>query len=354
MILRTKGRAKTPLLHGRPKSKQQLEREVEQGLQRIAELQAGQQEAARLAQALRESEEKLRGFLERSHDGIVLIDETGAIAQWNRAQEQITGLKRDEVLGKPLLDIQFRLAPSERRTPEAYQKLKVEMAQYLKTGEAPWVNQSLEKEVQREDGTRRIIQSLTFPIKTDNGYVAGGISRDITVRNRVEEALSESEERFRRIVEAVPSVLRIVDADGRNIYVSPNCEQITGYTAQELERTLTWCVHPDDEQRAREAFERSVREGRGTTDFEYKAVKKDGEIWYATSSWSPVTDKDGKLDGFVVQTVDITARRQTEEALRESERRYRQLAEENARLLEQAVRAVRERSQEDNLPRQEG
>ncbi|MCL4500001.1 MAG: PAS domain S-box protein, partial [Chloroflexi bacterium] len=77
-------------------------------------------ERKRAEEALRQSEEKLRRFIEYSEDGIVLIDQEGTIVEWNRAQERIVGLKRDEVMGQPIWDIQFGLVPEEKRTPEYY------------------------------------------------------------------------------------------------------------------------------------------------------------------------------------------------------------------------------------------
>jgi PAS domain S-box-containing protein len=130
-----------------------------------------------------------------------------------------------------------------------------------------------------------------------------------TERRRAEEALRESEERFRTIVETAPSLLLITDAKGNNIYVSPNCEGITGYTQEELQGQVVWWVHEDDTPRAKEVYDRTFREGVGCKGLEYKAVKKNGELWYASSSWEPFKDAKGKLEGVVFQTTDITKRK---------------------------------------------
>ena len=128
-------------------------------------------------------------------------------------------------------------------------------------------------------------------------------------------ALAESEERFRSIVETALSLLHITDARGNNLYVSPNCEEIVGYTQEELQGTLRWWVHEDDTPRARELFARIFREGVGGRDFEYKAVKKNGVVWYASSSWEPLWDEEGKFKGIVMQTIDISERKRAEEKL---------------------------------------
>ena len=91
--------------------------------------------------------------------------------------------------------------------------------------------------------------------------------------------------------------------------------------------TMQWWVHEDDGARAKEVFERTFREASGGKDFEYKAVKKNGELWYASSSWETLKNSDGLLKGVVMQTVDITERKQGEEKLRASEERFRTIFE---------------------------
>jgi len=139
--------------------------------------------------------------------------------------------------------------------------------------------------------------------------------QEIAERKQAEEALRESEELFRTIVDAAPSLLMITDAKGNNIYVGPNCEQFVGYTQEELQEETRWWVHEDDTPRTKKTIDNAFREKMGSRDFEYKAVKKDGESWYASSSWEPFIDKEGKFKGFVLQTIDITSRKRAEEQL---------------------------------------
>lgn len=142
-----------------------------------------------------------------------------------------------------------------------------------------------------------------------------GLTRDISERKLAEKAMQESEERFRTIVETAPSLLMITDAKGNNLYVSPNCEEITGYTQEELQGELLWWVHEDDAQRAKELFAHTFRNGVGYKNFEYKIVKKNEGMRHVSSSWEPLKDEEGEFEGIVFQTIDITERKQAEEAL---------------------------------------
>ncbi len=142
------------------------------------------------------------------------------------------------------------------------------------------------------------------------------LEKEILEHKRAGEAIRKSEELFRTIVETAPSLLIICDTKGNNIYVSPNCEEIFGYTQEELQAEPIWWVHEDDTPRAKHLYDRTFSKGVGYKDFEYKAVKKNGELLYASSSWEPLRNAEGKFKGIVFQTIDITDRVRAQEALK--------------------------------------
>jgi len=146
-------------------------------------------EAKIAEEALLESEEKFRGIVEQSSDGIVLVDREGVIVEWNRAQEKIVGIKRRDALGKFLWDVQFDLAVEEMRTPQTYESLKRMILDAKGTEEAEWFEHAYENEIQRPDGQRRIIESVVFPIRTREGNMMGSIIRDVTETKQSEDEL---------------------------------------------------------------------------------------------------------------------------------------------------------------------
>ncbi|HEC21311.1 MAG TPA: GAF domain-containing protein, partial [Chloroflexi bacterium] len=146
----------------------------------------------RIEQALRESEEKFRNLIEQSLDGIVLVDEQGTIIEWNRGQEQITGIPQAEALGKPIWEMQARISPRREAEPQIQERLEKEIRSFFQTGAAPWLEKVLENDILCPDGTRRTVQSVTFPIKISRGLMLGSVSRDITGRKQAEEARSRA------------------------------------------------------------------------------------------------------------------------------------------------------------------
>jgi PAS domain S-box-containing protein len=159
-------------------------------------------ERTRAEEALRESEEKFRSIVEQSSDGIVLTDEQGIIIEWNQAQEGITGLKRSEVLRRPIWDVQLELGPQEDHNPAAREQLKEVTLRALEVEQAPRFYRLNEREIHRPDGTRRFVQTMAYPIKTGSGFMIGNTSRDVSALKATESALrAERATLARRVAE---------------------------------------------------------------------------------------------------------------------------------------------------------
>jgi len=258
-------------------------------------------------EALRESEEKFRILAENSIDCIWILDTRLKFTYLSPSVERMMGFKPEQWVGTKL---------SSHFKKKNFLKVGALIAKNIKnyetlthvTFETKMLN-SINDEVNVEISSKVLLNS--------QGKLIGfyGNTRDITDRKQAEKARHESEERFRTIVETAPSLLIITDTKGNNLYISPNCEEITGYTQEELLGELLLWVHEDDTLRAKELFERTFGEGLGYKNFEYKIVKKNGEVRYVSSSWDPLKVEDGKFKGIVFQTIDITERKQAEAEL---------------------------------------
>ena len=192
---------------GTPYSAEQISYQDDQ-IQGVFEIQAFQTGPSRMAvffqdttekkkavDALRESEEKYRTLIEKNSEGVVLYDEQGLTVEWNAAQEYISGISRQEALGRPVWDIQFQLLPAEQKTPARYEEMKARGIGILQSDQSPIFYHPLEASIHRADGTQAIIQQTVFPIKTRSGFRIGSIMRDITDRKQAEQDIQ------RRMVE---------------------------------------------------------------------------------------------------------------------------------------------------------
>lgn len=142
-------------------------------------------------EALTESEEKFRTFIQQSLDGIVLLDEEGQIIEWNQGHENITGIKKDDAIGKLYWEVKYQLTPPQRRTLKRLKHIMNLQLEALKTGTAPFLRKIHETDMIRPDGEIRYVEQLAFPIKTSTGYRIGYVTRDVTQRKQMEEALDK-------------------------------------------------------------------------------------------------------------------------------------------------------------------
>ncbi len=272
--------------------------------------------------ALLESEGKYRSLiddvLDTSDIGIFILNDEFKVVWINHSTEKYFGLKREDVIGKDKRQLIRDRIKDIFEDPETF-KQKVFAAYddntYIENFECHVLPGEERKESWLEHWSQPIRSGL---------YKGGRIEHysDITKQKAAEEMLRVAGERFKTIVETAPSVLMISDAEGGNIYVSPNCEEFTGYDPDELTGGIMQRVHEDDAKRAKDIFDHTFSRGVGCKDFEYKAVKKNGDIWYASSSWEPIIDAKGEFKGAISQTIDITERKAAEDALLESERKY--------------------------------
>jgi two-component system CheB/CheR fusion protein len=144
---------------------------------------------------LRESEHKFRGVVEQSHDGIVLINERGHIAEWNRSAEEITGIPRTEALGVSIDTIHWSLLKEDLKNEESRGLLE-EKTRLLLEG-VPYHDQDFrfrEVPITTPGGEEKIIQVTSFPIQTGKGHLVCEILRDVTERKAYERDLIEAKE----------------------------------------------------------------------------------------------------------------------------------------------------------------
>ncbi len=185
-------------------------------------------ESKRIEEELRESEEKFRSIVEQSGDGIVLVDNEGVIVEWNSAQEGITGLGRERAAGRKIWDVQHLLVLPEKRSPEAYQARRSSILDSLEKGYDSWFGETSESELQSPDGERRMVQAVSFPMRCSEGMMIGTISRDITRRVQMEDALAFEAEVNRAVAELSSALLSQLSIEDISCVVLENARRLTG------------------------------------------------------------------------------------------------------------------------------
>jgi diguanylate cyclase (GGDEF)-like protein/PAS domain S-box-containing protein len=227
-------------------------------------------------------------------------DTEGRLVWVSPSVENLLGYRPEEVIGAPLSDIY--LHPEDRETFLA--KLAANNGT-LRNHEAP---------LKRKDGTVVWLSTNAQYIKDDQGNIIGveGSSRDVTDRRRAEEALRESEQKFRTLAETSGSIILVYRE--KFLYANPALQRLTGYNADELlAKNIYDVVHPDHRDIVWERAQARLQGDPAPTRYEVKILTRNGQVRWLDMS-AGVVQYEGRPAG-VATGFDITERKQFEEAL---------------------------------------
>jgi len=274
---------------------------------RNEQLQAAYSEMKRAEQSLRESECKHRTLFETANDAIFLMRHDRFI-DCNDRTLMMFGCSRDEIIGASPIAYSPPHQPDGRASDEkAREKISLALTQ------GP---QFFEWEHCRQDGTPFAAEVSLNSLDLAGETLLQAIVRDITDRKRAEEALRRSEEQFRLIMENLADLVAVLDLDGCRLYNSPSYGEILG-NPDKLRGTSSFDqIHPEDMERVRQAFQETVRTGKGHR-LEYRMVDRHGSPRHIESQGSVIRDEHGRVAQVVVVSRDVTERKQAEDAIRE-------------------------------------
>ncbi|HET9911626.1 MAG TPA: PAS domain S-box protein [Anaerolineales bacterium] len=257
-------------------------------------------------EALRQSEERFARFMQHLPGLAWIKDVQGRYVFANAAAEKAFGTPREKLYGK---------TDTEVFPPEVAIQFKQNDEQALTSQKGVQTVETLPQ----EDGVLHYSLVTKFPIPGLDGNMAliGGTAFDITERLQAEEALRQSEEHLRAILSQATAGIVRKDGEGRFIFVNQAYCDMLGYTESELLGKTFWeFVYPEDREENKRLYDRMILEG---TPFklEKRLLRKDGSLIWVGVSVSPVMDAEGKTQSAVAVEVDITGRKQAEDALQQ-------------------------------------
>src|SRR5437763_7206616 len=250
---------------------------------------------------------------------IHMLDADGIVASWNSGAQRTTGYRADEIIGEHF----SRFFTAEDQAAGIPAQILNEAARAGSSEGDGWRV--------RKDGSRFWATALVQPVHEPGGRLVGfgQITRDISERMAAQDALLESERRFRLLVESVINyAIHMLDPSGIIINWNPGAERLKGYAAREIIGQHFSRFYAPEDRRAglpMRALEIAGREGR--YDSEGWRIRKDGSRFWASVVVDAIRNNRGELLGVAKVTRDITERHAAHEAVRESERQFRLLVE---------------------------
>jgi two-component system cell cycle sensor histidine kinase/response regulator CckA len=259
--------------------------------------------------ALREANTRLETLIQAMPDIVILKDAGGRYMVVNRALEESFGWKQDQFIGR---------TNNELLPPDIAEMCNRSDAEAIRSG------RPIHAEERSFDGVGRVqfLDTIKAPIYDRSGDLAGlvCVARDVTARKKAEEALQRSEDKFRTLFESATDGLFIIDTEGYLVDVNKTACERLGYTKEEmLSMHISRFVHPDFRGKIPERIEHLQKYGWCICESAH--LGKNGTVMPVEIN-AKAMDFNGKQVFFSVNR-DITGRKKAEEALRQSEERFR-------------------------------
>jgi PAS domain S-box-containing protein len=260
----------------------------------------------RAEEALRASEEKFRTVIESANDAIITANLAGQIVDFNPKAEVMFGYEKAEVAGKPLTTLM----------PDRYHKAHRQgFERFVSTGQSNLLGKTVELTGRRKDESEFPLGLSLASWRVADKIHVTGILRDMSESRRAEQALRQSEERLRLLVESARDyAIFSLDATGHVRSWNAGAEKIKGYKAEEIIGRHFSCFYPpEDIERGKPERELEIVRTEGRMEDEGWRIRKDGSRFWANVIINALRDEQGRLLGFSKISRDLTERKKTEE-----------------------------------------
>ncbi len=257
---------------------------------------------------------QLAAIVTSSNDAILSKTLEGIITTWNAGAERLFLYTAGEMAGQSIL----RLIPPELHGEEELIMGRVKAGEHIEHFETVRL---------RKDGHRIPVSLTISPIRNSAGKIIGvsRIARDITVRRQAEKALRDSEERYRALFSASSQVVYRMNADWSQMLHLEGRE----FLADTTDPSQTWLdkyIHPDDQLLVTGVINEAIR-SKSIFELEHRVRRADDTFGWALSRAIPLLNETGDIMEWFGAASDVTQRKEAEEGLRQSEARFRFMAE---------------------------
>ncbi|MEI8074605.1 MAG: PAS domain S-box protein [Bacteroidota bacterium] len=248
------------------------------------------------------SDESFKLIIQNISDIVTLIDRHGKFIYNNKALTRILGYEPEELNGRSIFELVH---------PDDLEKMLHRFNELLsKDG----IGTPIEYHFRNKSGGYLLMESIGNIQLNNPGFLAIIlISRDITEKRKVDDAIKASEEKLRSLVQNISDIITIVSIDGDIIYQSASARQLMGYEENELKkRNFSDLVHPEDLPHLMQSFQKLIVTGGVSELIEFRLLNNDGNYFYIEAQATNQLDNPN-IKGLVVNSRDISIRKKTEE-----------------------------------------
>ena len=269
-----------------------------------------------------------QSILQNPNVWVMALDPKGNVRLWNTAAERMSGYSAGETIGN--FSVWKWLYPDK----EYRNHITKTIGRIIREND---ILQNFETTIRTKAGESKNIlwntRSITDEKGKNYGYTAIGI--DITKTVETQRSLAESEERFRQVADSAGEFIWEVDANGLFTYCSAAVERILGYSAYEMvgKKHYYDLFAPDVREELTAGAMAAFQRKEPISDFVNPNIHKNGTIVMLETHGAPVLDGKGNLLGYRGTDMDITEKRRAEDALQQSENRYRSIVEDQTEFI---------------------
>jgi two-component system CheB/CheR fusion protein len=241
-----------------------------------------------------------RALLDAALDCIISMDVTGRVLEFNPAAERVFGYTRDQAVGQELASLIIPPALRERH--------RAGLRRYLETGEGPLLGKRIQITGVRADGSEIVVELTITPLRIEKEIIFTAYLRDITHRNRGEEASRH----LAAIIESSDDAIISKDLNGSITSWNAAAERLFGYKPEEIIGKSILTLIPPDRQHEEPGIIERIRRGERIDHYETVRCRKDGSLFDISVTVSPLKDQNGQIIGASKIARNITDRIQNQ------------------------------------------
>ena len=282
----------------------------------------------RLLQLLKDDDKLFDELLDNSKESIVLIDENLKIYEWNHATEKITQITREEAEGKNFKEVMPAILPKIGKNEHLKDFLLNIVKDFFVRKDSRLLNKPIHLGISNKRNEKKYIKTLITILEKNNKTYLSFISKDITEETLFQRTVHQNEKHLNILFNNDAIGIAMSKPDGDLYKANEKFIEITGYSFNELKNLkLLDLIHPDDQETEIELFEKTKTEKGKKYSLKKRLKQRDGYTLWVRSHVNFQWSSDKQLEMIVIFLEDISSQKQAEDALLESEKKYRFIAE---------------------------